>query len=394
MEQTELFRLPAAVSSSPSLRVLDARSRGATFVEHRVKSIVNSPESTGMGFWSVNPYVGCEFGCTYCYARYAHRYVVERAHDNGQVADADFVQLRKSKTWEVFERRIFVKQRDAVLTALDRDLTSIRRRQNVGRIHPIVIGTATDPYQPAERQFGITHAVLERLCRESNLSVGIITKSPLVCQDIDVLKALQRNNRVSIYISLITTAIRIIRLFEARSPMPHVRLKALQRLVAAGLNAGLIVAPVLPGITDTVPQIRALARALKKTGGRFAHPSPLRLYPALHDGFLPIIQKHFPELYSKYRRAYRGTGAAPKRYTEAIVKRFREIADEIGLPVNDVVMEGRRRGSGSRGGSRRQQGAAGGIGAGEAGEAEEAVDISLPSNPTMQWSDWQLGLWE
>lgn len=339
MEQTELFRLPTAVSFPPSLRVLDTRKRGATFVEHRVKSIVNSPESTGMGFWSINPYIGCEFGCTYCYARYTHRYTVERAHDKGQVADADFAQLRKSKTWEMFERRIFVKQRETVLNALERDLCSIRRRQSVGPVHPIVIGTATDPYQPAERQFRITRAVLERLCRESNLSIGIITKGSLVCRDIDVLEALQQNNRVSIYISLITTDIRLIRLFEARSPMPHVRLKALKRLVDAGLNAGLIVAPVLPGITDTLPQVRALAQALKKTGGRFAHPSPLRLYPALHHGFLPIIQEHFPQLYPRYRRAYRGTGAAPKRYTKAIVKRFREVAEEVGVSVRDPVMD-------------------------------------------------------
>ena len=355
MEQTELFRRPAAVPPSRSLRVLDTRMRGTTFVEHRVKSIVNSPESTGMGFWSINPYVGCEFGCTYCYARYAHRYVVERAHNNGQLPDTDFDQLQKSKKWEIFEHQIFVKQRDAVLAALEHDLSIIRRRQSVGRIHPIVIGTATDPYQPAERKFRITRAILERLCRESNLSVGIITKSPLICQDIDTLKALKRNNSVSVYISLITTDIRLIRLFEARSPMPHVRLKALERLVDAGLNAGLIVAPVLPGITDTLPQVRALAQALKKTGGRFAHPSPLRLYPALHHGFLPIIQEHFPELYPKYRRAYRGTGAAPKRYTDAIVKRFREVAAEVGVVVSDPVMdEGSRgitgqRGAGGRG---------------------------------------------
>jgi DNA repair photolyase len=351
------------------LRVLDTRARGATFVEHRVKSIVNSPESTGMGFWSINPYVGCELGCTYCYARYAHRYVVERAHTNGQLADADFEQLNESKTWEAFERRIFVKQRDAVLDALERDLSSIRRRHNTGRIHPIVIGTATDPYQPAERQFRITRAVLERLSRESNLSVGIITKNPMVSQDIGLLKTLQRNNRVSVYISLISTDIRIIRLFEARSPMPHVRLKALKKLVDANLNAGLLVAPVLPGITDTLSQVRALARALKKTGGRFAHPSPLRLYPALHSGFLPIIEEHFPELYPKYRRAYRGTGAAPKRYTDAVVKRFRDVAEEIGVPVKDSVLEG---------GAYRPR----------------AVTISLPANPDVESSDSQLGFWE
>jgi hypothetical protein len=125
---------------------------------------------------------------------------------------------------------------------------------------------------------------------------------------------------------------------------------------------------VLPGITDTLPQVHALARALKKTGGRFAHPSPLRLYPALHSGFLPIIKEHFPELYPKYRRAYRGTGAAPKRYTAAVVKRFRDVAAEIGVPVKDSVLEG---------GAYRPR----------------AVTISLPSNPDVESYDNQRGFW-
>ena len=350
MDQTELFPLPTAVSPSPSLRVLDTRMRGVTFVEHRVKAIVNSPESTGMGFWSINPYIGCEFGCTYCYARYAHRYAIERMHGNGQISYADLSRFRESEKWEVFEHHIFVKQRDAVLAALERDLSRIRRRQVGGQIHPIVIGTATDPYQPAERQYRITRAVLTRLREESNLSIGIITKSPQICHDIDVLRELQRNNRVSVYISLITTDTRLIKLFEARSPMPHVRLKALKRLTDANLNAGLIVAPVLPGITDTVPQIRALVQALKDAGGRFAHPSPLRLYPALHRGFLPIIEKNFPELYPKYRRAYRGAGIVPKRYTDAILNRFRKIANEFGISVNDPMMEVVGRAGGQAGG--------------------------------------------
>jgi DNA repair photolyase len=163
----------------------------------------------------------------------------------------------------------------------------------------------------------------------------------------DVLDKLQRRNRVSVYISLISTDPQIIRLFEARSPLPHVRLKALKRLIDAGLNAGLIVAPVLPGITDTVPQIRALAAALKEAGGRFANPSPLRLYAALHSNFLPIIEEHFPDLYPKYRRAYRGTGAAPRSYTDAIAKRFRQVALEFDISVKDPVLE-HETGRGSR----------------------------------------------
>ena len=336
--QIDLFTSP--LSPGPRrLEVLDTRLRGATFVEHRVKSIVNAPESTGMNFWSINPYVGCEFGCTYCYARYAHRYVVERAHEEGKIASDELARFHASDKWEVFEQQIFVKQRSAVLEALERDLHRIRQRNRSGQFHPIALGTATDPYQPAERTYGITRSVLERLAREEGLAIGLITKSPLVRRDIDLFLEIQQRNRLSIYVSLITTDAKIIKLFEARSPMPHVRLNALKRLRDAGLNAGLIVAPILPGITDSVEQIRSLARAVKACGGRFAHPTPLRLYPALHRGFLPVVEKHFPALAPKYRRAYRGAGNAPRSYTDAIVKRFRQVAREYGVPVSDPVLD-------------------------------------------------------
>ncbi len=338
--QTDLFRPRGVGRARSGLAVLDTRLRGATFVEHRIKSLVNPPESTGMNFWSINPYVGCEFGCTYCYARYAHRYVVERAHDAGTITRDEIERFRRSGHWEVFEHKIFVKQRAAVLAALERDIERIRQRNRAGRIHPIVIGTATDPYQPAERTFEITRAILERLCDERGLHLGVITKSPLVRRDTDLYVELQRRHRLSIYVSLITTEARLIKLFEARSPTPATRLKALKHLIDAGINAGLIVAPILPGITDTVEQIEALAKAVREVGGRFAHPTPLRLYPALHRGFLPIIEKHFPDLAPKYRRAYRGAGNAPKSYTDRIVKRFRRIAEEHGVPVRDPVLDG------------------------------------------------------
>ena len=327
----------------PELQVLDKRLRGATFVEHRVKSLINSPESTGMGFWSINPYVGCEFGCTYCYARYAHQYVVRRAHDAGQIPQRDFSKYQASGTWDIFEQTIFIKQRETVLWALERDLQRMHQRNQRGQVCPLVIGTATDPYQPAEKTFHITKNVLQRLTRERGLSIGIISKSPLVCRDLDLLIELHKRHRLTVYVSLITVNPDLIKLFETRSPQPHVRLKTLKRLTDANINAGLIVAPVLPGITDDVDQINELIRSAKAHGGRFANPSPLRMYAALHRGFLPIIKEHFPDLYPKYRRAYRGAGAAPKHYTDAIVRRFRKIANECGMPVRDPVLEGRQK---------------------------------------------------
>ena len=274
-----------------------------------------------MDFWSVNPYVGCEFGCTYCYARYAHRYVVERAHDAGKLTGPELAEFRGAEGWEAFENRIFVKE--GALAALERDLHRYFRSADPSAREPvpIVIGTATDPYQPAERQFRLTRAVLERLAACERLSVGIITKSPLVTRDLDVLLRLQAKNDLEVHVSLIAVDAPLIRKVEARSPVPAARLRALQKLTGAGVNAGLIVAPVLPGITDDVPHLEALFRAARVAGARFVHAGPLRLYPAIRDRFLPVLDRFFPAMAARYRRAYARHGAAPRAYAAALNRR-------------------------------------------------------------------------
>ncbi len=315
-----------------SVTVLDQRLRGTKFIELEVKSLINSPESTRMGFWSINPYVGCEFGCSYCYARYAHRYVVDRAHDSGRLDDDEFRDCQEPEGLEAFEHRIFVKARASALVALERDLAKVRKRVAERGTQNIVIGTATDPYQPAERQYRVTRAVLARLAGERGHRIGLITKSPLVIRDRELLCAVARRNHVSVYVSLISTDVRVIKLFEERSPMPHTRLRALARLSAAGIRAGLIVAPILPGITDSVDQIDSLMRAAKDADAQFVYPSALRLYPATRERFLPIVEKHFPELAQRYQIAYRSSRNAPKQYLEAVRRRFHHIASRYGIP--------------------------------------------------------------
>src|SRR5437899_10240524 len=203
-----------------ALPVLDQRLRGTTFVALAPRSILNSPQQTGVDFWSLNPYIGCEFGCTYCYARYAHRYAVERARDAGKLSEAEFHDFRGPHGWEAFERRIFVKER--LLGALEADLRRYMRtaRPPDGPTAPIVIGTATDPYQPAERRFRLTRQVLERLARCEGLNVGIITKSPLVARDRDVLRRLQDANDLEVYVSLICVGGGLVRTIGARPPVP------------------------------------------------------------------------------------------------------------------------------------------------------------------------------
>ena len=328
-------QLPLLPSDSPPVRpsalaVLDERLRGTKFVSLTPRSVLNSPQQTGVDFWSLNPYVGCEFGCTYCYARYAHRYVVERAHDAGRLSGVEFRD---------FERHIFVKQ--DLLGALERDLQRFFRSAgpSVRPTDPIVIGTATDPYQPGERRFRVTRRVLERLARCEGLNIGIITKSPLVTRDIDVLRRIAERSDLQVHVSLTTVDVGIIRRLEARSPMPASRLRALHKLTSAGVNAGLIVAPVLPGITDDVPHLEALFQAAREAGARFVHAGPLRLYPAVRDHFLPVLDAQFPHLSERYRRAYARASEAPRPYAAALGRRVRRLQRRFGFPENEGMRD-------------------------------------------------------
>jgi len=313
------------------VEVLDQRLRGTKFVSLAARSVLNSPEQTGMDFWSINPYVGCEFGCTYCYARYAHRYVVERAHDGGQLSTEEFAEFRGPHGWEAFEQRIFVKRN--VLAALDADLPRYFRSASTVPA-PIVIGTATDPYQPAERRFRLTRAILERLVRYEALSIGIITKSPLVTRDLDVLARLDARSDLEVYVSLISTDAALVRKVEARSPVPAARLRALRKLADAGVNAGLIVAPVLPGISDDVAHLEALFQAAREAGARFVHAGPLRLYPGMRDRLLPVLEAQFPHLTDRYARAYARHPSAPRDYAAALKRRVQRLQAKFGFPLN------------------------------------------------------------
>jgi DNA repair photolyase len=207
----------------------------------------------------------------------------------------------------------------------------------------VAIGTATDPYQPAERVFGITRAILERLVTTKRLELGITTKSPLVCRDIDVLLELGRKHKVTVYISLICKNTRLVRFFEQRSPSPKTRFRALCRLRDAGITAGINAAPVLPGVTDSVFEIEALMAAAKEAGANFVHPSVLRVYPSLRDEFLPVIEQHFPNLVPRYRAAYEHCRSAPSNYLHAIERRFKRLAQKYGINSADPFKIEKRR---------------------------------------------------
>lgn len=308
-------QLPLLEQPAP-MRLADERLRGTRFLEVHSRSVLNAPASTHMEFWSINPYVGCEFGCSYCYARDTHRWTVERA--GGLEGSGDDAAL-------AFERNILVKQNAA--RVLERTLDPAR----IGSV-TIVIGTATDPYQPGERKFGITRSILDAFRRYRGLSLGIITKSPLIVRDLDLLMELSLQHRLRVNISLATTDPTLARRLEARSPVPSARLRALTRLREAGLEAGLLVAPVIPGITDSRPSLARLFAAARRADASFITCSPLRLGPATRATFLPKLEKEFPRLVSRYRLHYARHDHASQAYRDALRTRVNDLRARYGFP--------------------------------------------------------------
>ena len=281
-----------------------------------------------MSYWSLNPYVGCAFGCTYCYARYAHRYVMERALE--QTPDADARDLAALPPWLAFERRVLVKQdAPALLRRALRPGTATHRALTGGQT--VVIGTATDPYQPAERRFRLTRAVLEVLAEQQGLSVVIITKSPLVTRDADVLARIARRSSLSVHVSLITLDRELARRIEPRAPTPESRLRAVRRLREAGVDVGVNCMPVLPGITDAPGDIERLVAAVADAGATHLAACALRLQSTARQRYVPFIAQEFPELAARYRATYATGYQAGDRYRAGLRRTFARLCRRHGI---------------------------------------------------------------
>jgi DNA repair photolyase len=299
----------------------------------RAKNVLNGPETTGMDFWSINPYVGCAFGCAYCYARYTHRYVMERAAASDRMADALSSAFTDMPPWLAFERNIFVKQNAPEILARTLRHGSDRHLALVNG-QTILIGSATDPYQPAERRFRITRRILEVLAEHPGLSIAIITKSPLVTRDVDVLLRIARHSEVSVHISLITLNRDLARRLEPRAPTPEARVRALSRLREAGIEAGINCMPVLPGITDNPSDLEALVKRVAEAGATYVGACALRLQSAARKRYLPFIETEFPHLAERYRNTYAHGYQAGDRYREGLSKFFHRICARYGVDAS------------------------------------------------------------
>lgn len=326
MRQTVMFEEVKGPSSS-TLPVI-GEQKDIHYFGTAARGVLNGPETTGMGFWSINPYVGCAFGCAYCYARYTHRYAMERAVTNSRI-DAE-KELRGLPPWLAFERRILVKENapDVLRRTLRR---GGERHLALVRGETIVIGTATDPYQPAERRFRITRGILEVLSEHPGLSIVIISKSPLITRDIDVLTRIQRHSRLSIHLSLITLDRELARRLEPRAPTPEARVRALARLSAAGIDVAINCMPVLPGITDDPVALEALVKRVAEAGATSVRACALRLQSTARARYLPWIAEEFPELAGRYRTAYAHGRNAHPRYREGLERFFTTLCTRYGV---------------------------------------------------------------
>jgi DNA repair photolyase len=285
-------------------RALEQKRR----VEYRelpTRRLINRCESDRMPFrWTINPYRGCEFGCGYCYARYTHEFM--EFHDP-----------------QSFETKIFAKNFNSDL--LFQELKRLPRED------PIALGTATDPYQPAERRFRLTRKILETFARCRGRRFGIVTKSDLVLRDIHVMHEVMRHNALTVSLTITTLDAGLARVLEPYAPRPDLRIHAVRSMARAGLDVGVITAPVLPGITDTRRSLESVARAAAAAGARRWGGGVLFLQPCAAKVFLPMLDEKFPHLAAAYRASYARGTFLKGEYADRMKQLVREIQLDFGL---------------------------------------------------------------
>jgi DNA repair photolyase len=259
----------------------------------------------GMRFkWSLNPYMGCVHRCTFCYVR-------------------------------AFERR-------ADRPSDDRYGTSIRVKINVAEVlrcelaRPswerewIAIGAATDPYQPAEGRYRLTRACIEAL-GEAHNPFSIITRGPMIVRDLDVLVEAARRANVSVTFSIPTLDDEVWRRTEPSTAHPRQRLKAVKKLVDAGIKTGVGMAPILPGISDKPEQLREVVKAAREAGATGVWTNVLFLRPGTREHFLEHLAEDWPELLPHYRQLYRSRAYLPAEETKPVRRQVSALAREFGV---------------------------------------------------------------
>lgn len=276
------------------------------WVEVQVKSVLNRVQ--GMGFdWSINPYRGCEHACSFCYARKTHWYLDQDGVNN-------------------WSSRIFVKVNAPTVLRTELARASWQREE----VH---IGTATDPYQPAEGTYRITRQILEAV-RDLDTPASIVTRSTMVIRDKDVLTELAWGAGATVCVSITTMDEALSRELEPNAPPPRRRLEVLRELADAGIDTAVLLAPVLPGITDAPQQLEAVVRAARRYRAGALWTNALHLGDVTRQAFFDYLVKYRPALVPEYERLYRGK-YAPASYRRRVQTVVASLKRRAGFPVRD-----------------------------------------------------------
>jgi DNA repair photolyase len=274
------------------------------FEEIECKTALNRVDTPNMPFrWTLNPYRGCQHACTYCFARGTHEHL-------GYDAGRDF------------ETRVIVKVNAPEV--LRRDLTREGWRREL-----VAIGTACDPYQQAEMKYSLTHRLL-KVMRDCANPVSIVTKSPLVVRDADVLQQLTSEASVTVNFSVSTLDEPIWKRIEPETAKPMKRLQAMQLLAERGIRVGVLMAPVLPGLTDDPANLEAVVQAAREHGASFIHDNVLYLKPGTKEWFMPFLREAYPHLSERYAKFYRGV-YAPRTYSQEVHRAVDGLRRKYGL---------------------------------------------------------------
>ncbi len=248
--------------------------------------------------WTLNPYRGCQHACTYCFARGTHEYL-------GYDAGRDF------------ETRVIVKKNAPEMLRLDLARPSWRRET-------IAIGTGCDPYQAAELKYSLTHRLLKVL-RDFANPASITTKSPHIIRDADVLEELSRVADITVNFSVATLDEEIWKRIEPSTSRPQKRLEAMRFLTDRGIRCGVLLAPILPGLTDEPAELERVVASAREYGASYVSDNVLYLKPGTKEWFMPFLREAYPHLSERYAKYYRGA-FAPRTYTQdvhRVVERLR-----------------------------------------------------------------------
>jgi DNA repair photolyase len=315
MNQQSLFPLtvrPTTRAIADAVRGIGAaalpnaerRADDARYQEVQCRSALNHVK--GMPFeWTLNPYRGCTHGCHYCFAR---RYHTQFELD----ADDEFASVILVKT-----NFVEILARELARTKWQRDL--------------VAVGTATDPYQPIEGHYRLTRRSLTELAA-SRTPVSIVTKGPMVVRDIDVLKEVAAAATCTVCMSVPSVDEDAWRKMEPGTAHPLQRLKAVRALTKAGIRAGVLMAPLVPGITTSRQRIEATLAAIADHGASFVGANVLHLEGGTRDHFFRFLERTFPHLVDGYQRLYaNGAKRAPKAYSQAVHDAVAEGRERIGM---------------------------------------------------------------